>query len=228
MPICFTQPIRNVRDCLYMALPPRRCWSLHPQGLSLGTFNTRNGRGFRLAYEIRAVQISSFDLIIMTETKITDQAYLCNMMVYDVMFLEDITMKGGGVQGGSGPGHMGTNPGLEHRVDTIPRAKHGDLQGRCRRQTDPSHWRITSSLHPGALTRPGGGPGILTGQEYYSVRRPQHQHWPRLEPLQSSGCLYTDEVRDGGPPSSLQAMHTIPPPEDVLAGAKGKIVAGKM
>ena len=100
MPICFTQPIRNVRDCLYMALPPRRCWSLHPQGLSLGTFNTRNGRGFRLAYEIRAVQISSFDLMIMTETKITDQAYLCNMMVYDVMFLEDITMKGGGVQGG--------------------------------------------------------------------------------------------------------------------------------
>ena len=46
----------------------------HPRGLSLRTFNIFDGRIFRLAQAIRMARIGSFNLMILTNTKITYQA----------------------------------------------------------------------------------------------------------------------------------------------------------
>ena len=56
-----------------------------PRGKSLGTLNIYAIRGFGLAQEIRAVHISGFYLMILTETNITDQAYFCNRLGYNVV-----------------------------------------------------------------------------------------------------------------------------------------------
>ena len=73
-----------------------------PVGLSLRTFNICDGQGFRLAQAIRAVHIVSFDLMIMTDTNTTNQAYCCNRMVYDMVCLPEITSANRGSQGGVG------------------------------------------------------------------------------------------------------------------------------
>ena len=49
------------------------------------------------------VQISGFDLMILTETKISDQTYCCNRLGYDVVCSPMIAKADGGAQGGVGP-----------------------------------------------------------------------------------------------------------------------------
>ena len=85
MPICFTQPICHGGDCLHMATAPPRRWTPLPRGLSLGSFNIRDIQGFRLAQSIQVVYIGGFDLMILTETKIIDQAYFRNRMGYSMV-----------------------------------------------------------------------------------------------------------------------------------------------
>ena len=82
-----------------MAPLPPRLRPPRPQGLSLGTFNICNGRGSGLFQAIRAVQIGGFDLTVLTETKIMDQAYCCNRLGYNLVFLPEITTAAGGAQG---------------------------------------------------------------------------------------------------------------------------------
>ena len=85
MLIFLTRPISHDVDCLYMAPPPPLRHTLHPRGLSLGTLNIHDGRGSGIAQAIMAVQIGVFDLMILMETKITNQAYCHNSLVYDVV-----------------------------------------------------------------------------------------------------------------------------------------------
>ena len=46
------------------------------------------------------VHIGDFDLMVLMETKVTDQAYYHNIRCYDVVCLSETTMESGGVQGG--------------------------------------------------------------------------------------------------------------------------------
>ena len=71
-----------------------------PRGLFIRTFNIRNGQGFGLAQAIQEVHISGFNLMILTYTKVTYQAYCYNIMGYNVVCLLVITMDSGGAQGG--------------------------------------------------------------------------------------------------------------------------------
>ena len=72
-------------------LTPRQL-TTHPWGLSLGTLNICNSRGSVIVQAIRAVQIGSFDLMILTETNINDQDFCHRSLIYDVVFPSMITM----------------------------------------------------------------------------------------------------------------------------------------
>ena len=78
-----TRLIRHGRDCLHMVAPP--CRSLRPRRLYLGNYRIRNGRGSGIAQAIRVARIGGFDLMILTETRITDQDYYCNRVLYNVV-----------------------------------------------------------------------------------------------------------------------------------------------
>ena len=46
-----------------------------PQWINLGMYNIRDGWGLDIHQEIRAVQLSNYERMILTETKIPDYAY---------------------------------------------------------------------------------------------------------------------------------------------------------
>ena len=102
MAIRFTQPIRHGKDRLHTALltPRRRLPKIW--GLSIATFNICDNQGFRLEQAIQAVHIGGFDLMILTATNITDQAYGHNMLGYDVVYLPVFTTDAGGLKRGVG------------------------------------------------------------------------------------------------------------------------------
>ena len=87
------------------------------------------------------------------------------------------------------PGCLGPTPGMERRVDALPQAERGDLQGRHRhhRKTDPDNCSIPPTIYLGALTGIGGGPFTILGLQYHIVRGPQLRHQPIPEPAQSAG-----------------------------------------
>ena len=97
-----TRTIIHGGDHLHTAPPPLDRQTPRPRGLSLEIFHIRNALGSRLTQAIQVECIGGFDLIIFTETKINDQDYCLNIMVYYVMCLQDITMAAGNVQGGVG------------------------------------------------------------------------------------------------------------------------------
>ena len=100
MPIFFTQPIRHGEDRLHTAMLPPGHQPPRPRGLFLGTFNIYKGQDFLLAQDIQAVYISRLILIILTKTKIIDQDYFRNRLVYDVVCLPEIMTVDGCTQGG--------------------------------------------------------------------------------------------------------------------------------
>ena len=103
MPICFVWPVRHGGELLHMAPAPLRLhWMLHPQGLFLRTFNICYCQVFGLTQGIWAIYIGSFNLMILMETNITNQAYLRNNLGYDMVCFPDITTSVGGAQKGLG------------------------------------------------------------------------------------------------------------------------------
>ena len=54
--------------------------------------------------------IRSFNLMIMTDTKITEQDYWRNSMGYNVVCFQSIPAAAGDAKGGSGPGCLGQSP----------------------------------------------------------------------------------------------------------------------
>ena len=75
-------------------------WSPQPQGLSLGNYHICDRRGSGIAQAIRAARIGRFDLMILTENNITKNAYCRNMIGYDMVCSQEITMADGDTQGG--------------------------------------------------------------------------------------------------------------------------------
>ena len=77
--------IRHVRDHLQTVPPPLRPWTPHPWVLSLRTLNINNGRGSGIAWSTQAVNIGGFNIMILTDTRITDEDYFRNRLGYDVV-----------------------------------------------------------------------------------------------------------------------------------------------
>ena len=99
-----------------MAPTPLRLRPLRPWVLFLEVFNIRDVRGIGLAHAFQEVHIVGFDLMILTDTNTTYQAYLCNRLVYDVVCSPSIMTASGGASWGDGHGHQGLITGMEHRV----------------------------------------------------------------------------------------------------------------
>ena len=82
MPMYVTRP-RYCRDLPHRVTPPRQ--PLRHQVLSLRNYHIQNGQVYGIPQAIRAARIGGFDLMILTETNITDQAYCRNKMEYNVV-----------------------------------------------------------------------------------------------------------------------------------------------
>ena len=65
--------------------PPR------PHGLSLGTYNIRNGRGFGLAQDIRAVHLGIFNVMLLNNTKFTRDEYFRYGIGYNMVCSLSVT-----------------------------------------------------------------------------------------------------------------------------------------
>ena len=101
-PICLNGPIIPVGDRFHTATPspfirrPPHPPPPTPPGLPLVTLNIRYGRESWLEQAIREVQIGSFDLMILTATKVSDQYYCCNILGYEMVCLPMSTTVDGG------------------------------------------------------------------------------------------------------------------------------------
>ena len=93
---------------------------------------------------------------------------------------------------------------------------------------DTDHWRIPTDLHTGALTGLGGGTDTILGPGTHHVRLPQRIYWPIQGPTQPAVCRSANGVWAGGPHSPLLTALAVTPHEDMVAGAKGHIVEGKV
>ena len=72
--ICFAHPLSHGINRLHMALPLPRHRTTCPPGLNLRMYNIRYGWSFRLLQAVRAVQIEKYDLMLLVETHISDEA----------------------------------------------------------------------------------------------------------------------------------------------------------
>ena len=100
MNICFTCPILHCVDRLHTATMPLRRQLLLPWGLSLRTYNIRDGRGLGHTQAIWAVQLISFDVMILTYTNITSEEYFHSRLGYNVVCSPTVTTANSGAQGG--------------------------------------------------------------------------------------------------------------------------------
>ena len=63
-------------------------------------YNIRNGRGFGLDQSIWAVQLIRYDVMMLTETKISDKVYCHNRLGYDMVCLPAAATDARVIQGG--------------------------------------------------------------------------------------------------------------------------------
>ena len=75
--------------------PPR------PRGISINTFNIRDGRGLGLVHPTWKVQDGGFNLMVLTDTKVTNQAYSYNRLPYNMVCLPETKADDGLAQGGA-------------------------------------------------------------------------------------------------------------------------------
>ena len=78
MTISFTHPIWHGANRIHLEFPPPHHRIPRPPGIAIVIINIWNGRGFRIAQVVRAVELGSFNLMVLTETKISIVAYFCN------------------------------------------------------------------------------------------------------------------------------------------------------
>ena len=70
-------------------------------GLNLGTYNIRDGQGFGLSQEIRAIERGNYNVMLLTDTNIPDAVFCHNFLEYDVVSSkETVTMSEGTQVGG--------------------------------------------------------------------------------------------------------------------------------
>ena len=72
-------------DRLHTDPAPPRHWPPLPWGLSLSTFNIRDGRGSGIVQALQVVHLDGFNVMLLMDTKITDQDYLRNILGYDMV-----------------------------------------------------------------------------------------------------------------------------------------------
>ena len=100
MPIFFTLPIRHGANRLHLEVPPLRRWTSRPPGLAIGTLNIHDGRGFGIAQAVQSDKLGGFNLMFLTETKISTTVYFRNRLGYNIFCSTDRPASAGGSQGG--------------------------------------------------------------------------------------------------------------------------------
>ena len=98
MLIYVTQPRRHFRDRPHMIPLSRQ--SPRPLGLSLRNYHLRESTGSKISQAIWATRNGGFNLMILTETNITNHIYYRNRMGYNVVWLETIISADSDIQGG--------------------------------------------------------------------------------------------------------------------------------
>jgi hypothetical protein len=88
-PITFTHPIHHGADPLHQPKP-------RPPGIILGTLNIRDGRNSGLAIAIREFQQGNYNIIVATETKISNDIYAKHTLGYEVTCSQALPNQGGG------------------------------------------------------------------------------------------------------------------------------------
>ena len=100
MPLTFSRPIPHGSDRLHTATPPLCRQPQHPPRLSIRTLNICDVQVFGLAQAIRVVERGGFDVMLLTETKISTMAYFQNRLGYEVTCLTAQPSRAGGAQNG--------------------------------------------------------------------------------------------------------------------------------
>ena len=100
MPFIFYRPIPYGADRLPTAplLPRRR--PPRPPRIAIRTLNIQDGRGFGMAQAIQAVDRGSFDMMLLTKTKISTTVYCQNRLGYEVNCSSAHPSSAGVYQGG--------------------------------------------------------------------------------------------------------------------------------
>ena len=84
MPFTLYRPLPHGANHLHTAPPPSRPWPPRLHVLAIRTLDIRYGGVFDLAQAIRAVERGGFDMMILTETKISTTAYCRKRLGYEV------------------------------------------------------------------------------------------------------------------------------------------------
>jgi hypothetical protein len=90
-PIVFTHPIHHGTDPLGKPNPQKA----RPPGLNLGTLNIRDGQSSGLAMAIREFQQGNYDIVVATETKISNNIYSKHTLGYEVICSTALPNQGG-------------------------------------------------------------------------------------------------------------------------------------
>ena len=75
--------------------------------------NIRNVRGFGIAQAVRAVDLGGFELMVLTEMRISVAVYFRNRLGYEIFCLLAQPASSGGIAGRCGPGLVGPADGME-------------------------------------------------------------------------------------------------------------------
>ena len=78
MSLTFYPPIPHGANHPHTAPPPSRLWPQLPYGIVIGTLNIWDGQGFSLAQAIKEVERGVFDVMLLTNMKISTTAYFWN------------------------------------------------------------------------------------------------------------------------------------------------------
>ena len=73
------------------------------------------------------MKLVNYDVMLLIETKIPDEVYFQNRIVYDVVCLMANPTASGGSQEGGRNGYNGDNGGVIHLVRAITHTKHSEL-----------------------------------------------------------------------------------------------------
>ena len=165
MPTCFANPIWHGRDRLHTAPPPLRHNLSRPRGLNLRAYNISDG----LAQAIWAVHLRNYNVMMLSETNISDGAYCHKRLRYSVV---------------CSPASVTATWGAQRVVGLVVQEKmkgysmestrfHGLNMVNCEVVSgDHRNPLIGAYLQPGATPRPDGGPSTLPGPGPLSDGRP--------------------------------------------------------
>ena len=125
------------------------------------------------------------------------------------------------VRGITGAGHnhvTGESGEVDCWFNMLPWAGCGELQNRCRQQTNAANWSIPATINPRAPVRLGGCIEPLPGQGPSHPGGPQHGHHMFEESSGPTGCIFFGVLWAGGYLGSFLTAPLLPQPTDVVQG----------